>query len=366
MNIVFIVPSLEKIAPVTVIVNIIAYLLKNEVISIELMTLQPTPDNNYKTLLKKQGVKIYEYLSIQEAYGAKGDEFWSRIDIIHINSLKPNVLAYLLQRKYVHLKSLATIHSVEKIDYVQTRGFLKGNFSYRFNAFLCKRRDAIVAVSLGVANYLESMNISNVKLIHNGIDFNKFKTYNALKEHESIELVQVGVINDNKNQFYSLRLVKYLLEQGIALRLHIVGGTKDEAYKQKLEEYILANDLDNKIIFYGNKEFSELTAILSTKDILLMPSYSEGLPLSPLEGYFYHLPAITSSNGGLSEVNIEDKTGIFVDIDNESSFKKVATFIQENRYQALSKEVKGYALKNFNAELMGRKYYELYCALLTK
>lgn len=366
MNIVFIVPSLEKIAPVTVIVNIIAYLLKNEAISIEVMTLQQTPDNNYKTLLKQQGVRIYEYFTIQEAYRAKGDEFWNRIDIIHINSLKPNILAYLLQRRYRHLKSLATIHSVEKIDYVQTRGFLKGNFSYRFNAFLCKRRDAIVAVSLGVSNYLERMKIPNVKLIHNGIDFHKFKTYNSLKEHETIDLVQVGVINVNKNQYYSLRLVNYLVAQGIEVRLHIVGGTKDEAYQQKLAQYIVEHDLEAKVIFYGHQAFSELTVILSTKDILLMPSYSEGLPLSPLEGYFYNLPAITSTNGGLSEVNVEDKTGIFVNIDTESSFKKVALFIQENRYQELSKEVKAYALKNFNAELMGKKYHELYGALLAK
>ena len=96
-----------------------------------------------------------------------------------------------------------------------------------------------------------------------------------------------------------------------------------------------------------------------------MPSYSEGLPLSPLEGYFYNLPAVTSMNGGLKEVNIEDKTGIFIDIDDEKSFKKVELFIKSDRYKEVSKNVKKYTLENFNADLMGKKYYDLYTSLRT-
>ena len=95
-----------------------------------------------------------------------------------------------------------------------------------------------------------------------------------------------------------------------------------------------------------------------------MPSYSEGLPLSPLEGYFYNLPAITSRNGGLKEVNIENKTGIFIDIESDKSFSKVELFIKEGRYKEISKEVKAYTLKHFNSELMGEKYYKLYNTLL--
>ena len=364
MNIVFILPSVEKIAPVTVIVNIISFLLKTKDTKIIVMTLQDTPLNNYKNELLTQGVSLYEYTSIKSAFNAKDKAFWETIDIVHINSLKPNILAYFLQKKYKHLKSLATIHSVEKIDYVQSRGFLKGNFSYRLNALICKRRDRVVAVSLDVLAYLKSMKINNALCIQNGIDFTNFKSYDVKKETKSIHLVQVGVLNVNKNQLYSLRLLKYLLNEGLDIKLHFVGATKDEAYKEKLDEYVHAHNLANQVIFYGNVEFLKLTEILSSKDILLMPSYSEGLPLSPLEGYFYGLPAITSSNGGLKEVNIEDETGIFVDIDSDESFENVKTFIGSGRYKALSKNLNTYALQKFNAEEMSKKYYNLYRSLL--
>ena len=249
MKIVFILPSLEKIAPVTVIINIISYLVMKKDIKIEIITLQNTPKNNYKNELIEQGVIVHEYFSINEAYRQKDEKFWKNVDILHINSLKPNILAYFLQRKYKHLKSLATIHSVEKVDYVQSRGLLKGNFSYRLNALLCKQRDMIVAVSSDVSNYLESMNIKNKMVIYNGIDFNKFQEYNLKKDNKNIELVQVGVLNVNKNQFYSLGLLKNLLTKGIKVKLHLLGDSKDKEYRKKLDEYIMDNNLKKSCSF---------------------------------------------------------------------------------------------------------------------
>lgn len=365
MNIVFILPSLEKIAPVTVLVNIINFLVKQENVKVQIITLQHTPKNNYKNELLEKGITIYEYLSLKDAYKDKNSTFWNSIDILHINSLKPNILAYLLQKKYRHLKSLVTIHSVEKVDYVQSRGFLKGSFGYRLNALLCKKRDKVVAVSLDVLEYLKSMNIANSMLIHNGINFEGFKVYpNVQKSQNSIELVQVGILNINKNQFYSLRLLKNLLKKGLKVKLHLLGGVKDDNYKNKLDSYIVQHKLEESVLFYGNVEVSRLTEILSTKDILLMPSYSEGLPLSPLEGYFYELPAITSKNGGLKEVNIEGKTGILIDIEDESSFKKVELFIRSGEYIEVSKNVKHFVEEFFSAELMAKSYYKLYNSLL--
>jgi len=364
MNIVFILPSLEKIAPVTVIVNIISFLLKVENIKVNVMTLQDTPLNNYKEELESRGVIIYEYSGIKKAFEDKGEYFWNGIDIIHINSLKPNILAYFLQKKYKHLKSLVTIHSVEKIDYVQSRGFIKGNLFYRINAFLCKKRDKVVAVSLDVLSYLKAMHIHNSICITNGIDISKFQSYDIKKDTNSVHLVQVGVINVNKNQIYSLNLLKYLLDAGLSVTLHLVGGVKDKAYKASLERYIEVHHLDKQVVFYGNLPFPKLTEVLSRKDILLMPSYSEGLPLSPLEGYFYNLPAITSDKGGLKEVNLEDETGIFVNIQDDSSFEKVKTFIDSGRYKEMATNLNSYVVQNFNTEIMSQKYYELYLSLL--
>jgi len=269
MNIVFILPSLEKIAPVTVIVNVISFLVKQKEIKIGVMTLQDAPDNNYKSELVAKGVMLYEYSGIKEAYYGEDEAFWSEVDIIHINSLKPNILGYFLQKKYKHLKSLVTIHSVENIDYVQTRGVLKGNISYRLNAFLCKRKDKVVAVSSDVFNYLAWMNISNRVLIYNGIDFKKFKEYTLQKDTQKIHLVQIGVLNRNKNQLYSLRLLKYLVDEGLNVHLDFLGGVKERDYKEKLENYIVENGLEEEVTFHGNVEFQYLTELLSTNALLL-------------------------------------------------------------------------------------------------
>jgi len=64
-------------------------------------------------------------------------------------------------------------------------------------------------------------------------------------------------------------------------------------------------------------------------------------------------------------VNIENKTGIFIDIEGDGSFEKVKAFIERRCYQEISKNLRAYVLENFNAEVMAENYYKLYTKLLS-
>lgn len=364
MNITYILPTLNRVAPITVIVNIIKEIYINN--NIQVITLKKSSIDNYIDDLKRINIRIIQYSNIIEAMKKNRIINFHNVDLIHLNGLQPNIYGLYLKRKYHNIKSITTAHSVEDIDFVSSRGRIKGTIGYILNSFLYKNQDMTIAVSNDVKEYLISKNINNVKVIHNGLDISKFLDYKK-NTNNYISLIQVGKINKNKNQLYSLELLNYLVKiNNMDIKLFIVGGISDEEYKITLDNYIEDYQLKENVFFVGNLNFVNLCQELSNHDILIMPSYTEGLPLSPLEGYYYNLPSITSSNGGLKEVNVENQTGIFIDINNNKDFIKVKDFIKSNEYKNISKNVKKYLLKKFTASIMAEKYLKTYKELINE
>ena len=101
----------------------------------------------------------------------------------------------------------------------------------------------------------------------------------------------------------------FRLLKGIAnLKLLIIG---DGGYLLALKK--LAQDLHllpQKVVFLRQRDLREIRELLSITDILVNPSYSEGLPSSVLEAGAMSLPVIATDVGGTSEIIIDQITGL--------------------------------------------------------
>ena len=82
-----------------------------------------------------------------------------------------------------------------------------------------------------------------------------------------------------------------------------------------------------------------LTEILNAADIFLMPSQSESFGLSALEAMACGVPVVSSSVGGLPELNIHNETGYISEIGDIDRMAKYAVELltNEKRYKSFSK-----------------------------
>ncbi|MEK6552760.1 MAG: glycosyltransferase, partial [Bacteroidota bacterium] len=124
----------------------------------------------------------------------------------------------------------------------------------------------------------------------------------------------------------------------------------------------LARDLDihKDVVFLGKQD--GLAEILNAADLFLMPSQSESFGLSALEAMACGVPVVSSSVGGLPELNIHNETGYISEIGDIDRMAKYAVELltNEKRYKSFSKNSRERAVKNFDKNLIVPKYVAYY------
>lgn len=370
MKILYILSNLNRSAPNTIIVNIIKNLKDAEAF---ILSLNKSQDDNYKKLLEEMGIRYLEYPSFIKAFFDIKNiiKHFKDFDILHLNGYHPNIFGYMLKKLNKRYTLISTCHSVE--DQEAKSHDYKGLNYYKtkLRLFLQKtfypKHDIVVAVSKQVKKYLNDLGCKNALTIYNGVDYDRFPPRIPIQSSkEFLDLCQIGHVMNLKNHMYSVRLIQFLKERKLNVRLHIFGScTFEKHYFEQVKEYIVKHKLSNNVVFYGSLQFEQLFDKLAGMDIYLMPSLSEGLPLALLEAMYFELPAIVSSNGGMKEIVKDYENGLIVDINDEREFAKIYNYIQSKQYISDGIRARKMALEKFDAKTMANEYSKQYMRLIS-
>jgi L-malate glycosyltransferase len=261
----------------------------------------------------------------------------SKIDSIRKDDVKGGILSKVFLGLYMipHFIKLIKFVSDSKTDFIYTSQFrsqlligwvgklLKKTVVWhihgeeRLDNLLGKialmTSDQVVVVSKNLnKKYIDSFPKYQSKFhyIPNGVDVNVRK---KPSESDIIHLIIVGALIEGKRQDLAIKACKELLDRGYLVHLHIVGEKPhwhSSKYKTELKELVEKTDLKLNVTFHGwvEKPYS----LLADSDIFLLPSDSEGLPLSIIEAMGVGIPCIGTDVGGVSELIVNEKTGLLI------------------------------------------------------
>lgn len=150
---------------------------------------------------------------------------------------------------------------------------------------------------------------NKISFIPHGVDTDIFKPWGTTI-HKNFNLVCIGNIGSNKNQLFLLKALKKL-PRDVVLHLY---GNEDVEYRKQLDKFIADNELDSQVIFHGFVENKDIPEVLRNKDLFILPSHNEGLPVSILEALACGVPVLSSDSGGGARYLL-DSEYIF-DLDN--------------------------------------------------
>lgn len=92
-------------------------------------------------------------------------------------------------------------------------------------------------------------------------------------------------------------------------RLTLVGDGSERA---QLESHAEALDLDDTVDFVGYRTQDEVRSLFEHADMLVLPSFAEGLPVVLMEALASRIPVIATSVAGVTELVRDGETGILV------------------------------------------------------
>ncbi len=288
---------------------------------------------------------------------------FEELDLMHVHYAIPHaVSAYLarqvLRRSNKNLKFITTLHGTDI-----TLVGLEPSFMPLVK-FSIEESDGVTTVS----RFLKEKTLTNyniekdIEVIYNFIDIEKFKPEESdiFRKHIAPNGEKVLVHTSNfrivKRVTDTIRILEKVKKE-VPAKLVLAGDGPDRSECERLAREL---NIHKDVVFLGKQD--ALTEILNAADIFLMPSQSESFGLSALEAMACGVPVVSSSVGGLPELNIHNETGYIAEIGDIDRMAKYAVELltNEKRYKSFSKNARERAVKNFDKNLIVPKYVEYY------
>lgn len=237
---------------------------------------------------------------------------------------------------------------------------------------LLDKRWRLVAVSQALRNDLVEHRIpsAQIRVIANTIDIDGVLDAQLSREAARAELKlppeafvigTIGRCKAVKGHRYLIDAFSQIARLRVDAVLIIIGGGEDE---DMLRQHALALGLQQRVVITGS--IVNASRLLRALDVFVLPSLSEGLPLSMLEAMATALPAIGTRVGGVPEAMGEH--GLMVEPANAAQLAAALEAVlnwraeqRDNYVQQLQQHLRA----NFSIEQYHRRCRELVDELMT-
>lgn len=236
-------------------------------------------------------------------------------DTFYLSSIFSFLIAKLLRKPIVLTQHIALIsHTSKMITIIQ-------KIVYSTYAYLIFRYSDIITVyNDTVQNFILDKGISNERIIRltNGIDTD---FYNSISTNEKIKIKESFGLNINKKTV--LFVGRFVPKKGFEK----VYNSQDEDYQIVFAGGDTHLKNTDKVVFLGKLSKDKIKKLYQASDLFVLPSVSEGFPVSIQEAMACGLPIITTNDIGYNSYNLDST--LFYLLDNpthvsvKNSIKKI-------------------------------------------
>ncbi len=180
------------------------------------------------------------------------------------------------------------------------------------------------------------------------------------KQGDDINFLFLSRFVRGKGIFELLAAFKMLRQKYTNIHLTFAGtGSEEKAMKKWVEK----NSLSDNIEFKGYVRGDEKTSILNISHVFVLPSYSEGCPVSLLEAMAAGMAVITTPVGGIPDIIENIKNGIFIkdNVSPETVFNAIDQLLSEpGCITSIGENNRIEAWKKYNAAVVTRSFERIY------
>lgn len=368
MKILYIVSTLANSGPTNQLYNIVTN-LNRDIYEPSILTLSPERTDTQILDFLNAGITV-ESLNLSRVkgiYRAPLDlkEKLKQINpsVVHTQGIRADTLSAKHIKNY---NKVCTLRNYPYEDYLMKFGWIKGNIMAKQHMKSIEKIGQAVACSQSLAEIFKSNHNLSLNYIQNGVNTN---LYTKSSEEEKIFYRKKLNLPLNKKLFISVgALIKRKdpltiinafnnINNKEDIGLIIVG---DGVLKQQCKETSGAN---KEIYFTG--QIDHVDEYLKAADYFISSSLSEGLPNTVLEALSVGLPCLLSNINQHKEIlNLREDAGVLVEKGDIEGFTKAIKKMKNQNYDKLSDSARSIIDSHLSAEIMSKKYQDLYQQLV--
>lgn len=232
-----------------------------------------------------------------------------------------------------------------------------------FARFLIKHHtDCVLAVSNATKQALQNWGVSEDKIhvVFNTIDFDSISE-EGLREpltrlpgmDRNYKILVPGYLSRTKGQHTAIEAASILRQKGLDFVMWAAGDTSvgdKSGYHQALLELIRVNHLQENVFMLGWR--SDVRSLMNLSDAVILPTYTEGLPLVVIEAMILQRVVITTPVGGIADLIIDGETGLLVGVDDKNALAErlERVMCDEDFSRRLAKRAHEHIHANFRTE----------------
>jgi len=202
--------------------------------------------------------------------------------------------------------------------------FLGWLYDHTLGALVLHQADHIVANSKASSRFIQALSPqSKPTVIYRGVNTPVIQSIPSptLPRNQPPQLLFVGRLIEGKGVS---DLIKAVRKIKAPYQLHIIG---DGPARQALEKTAAQN---SSIIFHGLQTWDAAIKHLKSSDIVINPSYTEGLPTTLIEATLCQKAVIATSVGGTPEIIKHNYNGLLYPAGNIDALSKTINTLLTN------------------------------------
>jgi len=194
------------------------------------------------------------------------------------------------------------------------------------------------------------------------IDDNQIKDLQTVKgsknNSKNINLLFLARVEKAKGIYETIKAYCLLKNKYSDINLTVAG---DGPELTAVQEYVNHSKLEN-VYFLGYVRGNNKTAAFQNADIYVLPTQTEGMPISVLEAMAFGLPVITRPVGGLKDFFENGKMGFITESNDPNIYRRlIEKLITDFRLrEKIGKYNQEYAIKYFAASEVAHRLGNIY------
>lgn len=220
------------------------------------------------------------------------------------------------------------------------------------------------------------LDISKIRLLHNGVDTVKFNPHMSDREKirneynigaDDLVMGMLARFSPGKGHEEFLEAARELCGKYKHLKFMIVGEASrgEDEYADHIKK--MANDyIPGNVIFTGFRK--DTPDILHAMDIFVFPSHSEAFGIALIEAMAMERASVASRTDGILDIAIDGETSLLFEKGNAVDLKEKLETLIENRdlREKMGKAARERTIENFEIELLSQRVIDFYKEYLNK